>query len=194
MESDSDDVPLAQRVPAPKPVARAPPAERKPAAAGSKRKAPAAAAAAPKRAKAAPAAKRGAARGAARGHGGDGGESSSSSDEEDEAKDVDAMTRVKKGVRLRVRARRCAHAPEPRLAALARGAQAKKVWDTLEHCGVTFPPAYEPHGVKLIYDGEPMALSPEEEEARALSRAAAASIMHLLLTRAAVRRWRPSSR
>jgi DNA topoisomerase-1 len=44
--------------------------------------------------------------------------------------------------------------------------QAKKVWDTLEHRGVTFPPAYQPHGVKLLYDGKPVDLSPEEEEVR----------------------------
>jgi hypothetical protein len=47
------------------------------------------------------------------------------------------------------------------------------VWDTLEHCGVTFPPAYVPHGVKLLYDGKPVNLSPEEEEARARVRACA---------------------
>ncbi len=41
------------------------------------------------------------------------------------------------------------------------------MWDTLEHCGVTFPPAYVPHGVKLLYDGKPVNLSPEEEEVRA---------------------------
>lgn len=40
------------------------------------------------------------------------------------------------------------------------------MWDTLEHCGVTFPPPYVPHGVKLLYDGEEVDLSPEEEEVR----------------------------
>jgi hypothetical protein len=45
-------------------------------------------------------------------------------------------------------------------------AQAKKVWDTLKHRGVTFPPPYVPHGVKLLYDGEEVDLSPEEEEVR----------------------------
>lgn len=42
--------------------------------------------------------------------------------------------------------------------------QAKKIWDTLEHRGVTFPPPYVPHGQKLLYDGEEVDLSPEEEE------------------------------
>ena len=27
-------------------------------------------------------------------------------------------------------------------------------WKYIEHCGVSFPPAYEPHGVKMKYDGE----------------------------------------
>ena len=31
---------------------------------------------------------------------------------------------------------------------------------------MTFPPAYVPHGVKLLYDSKPVDLSPEEEEVR----------------------------
>lgn len=31
---------------------------------------------------------------------------------------------------------------------------------------MTFPPPYEPHGIKLLYDGKPVDLSPEEEEVR----------------------------
>lgn len=38
-------------------------------------------------------------------------------------------------------------------------------WTTLEWNGVLFPPAYEPHGVKLYYDGEPVELTSEQEEA-----------------------------
>eukprot|EP01094_Clydonella_sp_ATCC50884_P017924 TRINITY_DN3211_c0_g2_i1.p1 TRINITY_DN3211_c0_g2~~TRINITY_DN3211_c0_g2_i1.p1 ORF type:complete len:928 (+),score=457.38 TRINITY_DN3211_c0_g2_i1:106-2784(+) len=37
-------------------------------------------------------------------------------------------------------------------------------WKTLEHNGPVFPPAYEPHGVKMLYDGEPVELTPEQEE------------------------------
>ena len=29
-------------------------------------------------------------------------------------------------------------------------------WKTLEHNGVVFPPDYEPHGVKMLYDNEPV--------------------------------------
>lgn len=38
-------------------------------------------------------------------------------------------------------------------------------WQTLEHNGVWFPPDYVPHGVKILYDGKPVALTPPQEEA-----------------------------
>lgn len=37
-------------------------------------------------------------------------------------------------------------------------------WTTLEHCGVIFPPPYTPHGVKMLYNGQPVDLTPEQEE------------------------------
>ncbi|KAK6914485.1 DNA topoisomerase I, catalytic core, eukaryotic-type [Dillenia turbinata] len=37
-------------------------------------------------------------------------------------------------------------------------------WTTLVHNGVIFPPPYKPHGVKMLYKGEPVDLKPEEEE------------------------------
>lgn len=40
----------------------------------------------------------------------------------------------------------------------------KQMWSTLEHGGVLFPPEYEPHGVKMLYDGVPVDLTPEQEE------------------------------
>ena len=40
----------------------------------------------------------------------------------------------------------------------------RKKWTTLEWQGVLFPPEYEPHGVKMLYDGEPVTLTPEAEE------------------------------
>jgi DNA topoisomerase-1 len=48
----------------------------------------------------------------------------------------------------------------------AKGDGTKK-WDTLEHSGVVFPPEYEPmpKHVKLVYDGVPVTLQPEAEEA-----------------------------
>jgi DNA topoisomerase-1 len=37
-------------------------------------------------------------------------------------------------------------------------------WSTLIHCGVLFPPEYEPHGIKMLYDGKPVDLTPDQEE------------------------------
>jgi len=37
-------------------------------------------------------------------------------------------------------------------------------WKTLEHNGVLFPPPYQPHNVKLLYDGKEVNLTPEQEE------------------------------
>ncbi|MCL7034345.1 hypothetical protein MKW94_017628 [Papaver nudicaule] len=39
-----------------------------------------------------------------------------------------------------------------------------KKWSTLIHSGVIFPPPYKPHGVKMLYNGQPIQLSPEQEE------------------------------
>jgi len=39
-----------------------------------------------------------------------------------------------------------------------------KKWKTLEHQGVLFPPPYQPHGVKILYDGKSTSLTPEQEE------------------------------
>ena len=38
-------------------------------------------------------------------------------------------------------------------------------WETMEHAGVSFPEEYVPHGVKMLYDGEPVELTPGQEEA-----------------------------
>lgn len=37
-------------------------------------------------------------------------------------------------------------------------------WTTLVHNGVIFPPLYKPHGVKMLYKGKPVDLTPEQEE------------------------------
>ena len=37
-------------------------------------------------------------------------------------------------------------------------------WTSLAHSGVLFPPEYEPHGVKMLYNGAPVDLTPEQEE------------------------------
>ncbi|KAF4401902.1 hypothetical protein G4B88_017414 [Cannabis sativa] len=40
----------------------------------------------------------------------------------------------------------------------------QKKWTTLEHNGVIFPPPYQPHGVKMLYNGKPVVLTPAQEE------------------------------
>ncbi|KAJ6314534.1 hypothetical protein OIU78_018085 [Salix suchowensis] len=40
----------------------------------------------------------------------------------------------------------------------------QKKWTTLIHNGVIFPPPYKPHGVKILYKGKPVDLTPEQEE------------------------------
>ncbi|KAJ4969452.1 hypothetical protein NE237_016153 [Protea cynaroides] len=37
-------------------------------------------------------------------------------------------------------------------------------WTSLVHNGVIFPPPYKPHGVKMLYNGQPVDLTPEQEE------------------------------
>ncbi|KAF6162732.1 hypothetical protein GIB67_029001 [Kingdonia uniflora] len=37
-------------------------------------------------------------------------------------------------------------------------------WTTLVHSGVIFPPPYKSHGVKMLYNGQPVDLTPEQEE------------------------------
>ena len=39
-----------------------------------------------------------------------------------------------------------------------------KKWTDLHHAGVLFPPDYLAHGVKMLYDGKPVDLTPEQEE------------------------------
>eukprot|EP01119_Soliformovum_irregulare_P004412 TRINITY_DN1540_c0_g1_i1.p1 TRINITY_DN1540_c0_g1~~TRINITY_DN1540_c0_g1_i1.p1 ORF type:complete len:814 (-),score=300.27 TRINITY_DN1540_c0_g1_i1:2235-4676(-) len=41
-------------------------------------------------------------------------------------------------------------------------------WTTLVHQGVLFPPPYKPHGIKMLYEGKPVELSPAAEEAATL--------------------------
>jgi hypothetical protein len=40
----------------------------------------------------------------------------------------------------------------------------EKKWTTLVHNGVIFPPPYKPHGVKILYKGKLVTLTPDQEE------------------------------
>ncbi|CAI9110669.1 OLC1v1010735C1 [Oldenlandia corymbosa var. corymbosa] len=48
-------------------------------------------------------------------------------------------------------------------ASAGHGEEGKK-WTTLVHNGVLFPPLYKRHGVKILYKGKPINLTPEQEE------------------------------
>jgi DNA topoisomerase IB len=52
-------------------------------------------------------------------------------------------------------------------------------WVTMEHAGVAFPEPYQPHGVRMNYDGKPVMLTPEQEEAATFFAATDPEGMHL---------------
>ena len=52
-------------------------------------------------------------------------------------------------------------------------------WKTMEHAGVSFPEEYQPHGVKMLYDGQPVSLTPAQEEAATFFAAMDPEGMHL---------------
>lgn len=52
-------------------------------------------------------------------------------------------------------------------------------WLTMEHAGVSFPDPYEPHGVKMKYNGKPIDLNPVQEEAATFFAAMDPEGMHL---------------
>jgi len=52
-------------------------------------------------------------------------------------------------------------------------------WEKMEHAGVSFPEPYQPHRVKMKYDGKPIDLTPVEEEAATFFAAMDPDGMHL---------------
>jgi len=52
-------------------------------------------------------------------------------------------------------------------------------WTTMEHAGVSFPDPYEPHNIRMKYDGEPVVLTPPQEEAATFFAAMDPDGMHL---------------
>ncbi|KAJ7532872.1 hypothetical protein O6H91_13G023500 [Diphasiastrum complanatum] len=46
----------------------------------------------------------------------------------------------------------------------APGSGGGQKWTTLEHNGVIFPPPYQVHGIKMLYDGKAVELTPQQEE------------------------------
>jgi len=52
-------------------------------------------------------------------------------------------------------------------------------WQKMEHAGVSFPEAYQPHRVRMKYDGKPVDLTPVQEEAATFFAAMDPDGMHL---------------
>jgi DNA topoisomerase-1 len=91
----------------------------------------------------------------------------SSSDDEDDRplSAVKASVKKEKGEgkkKVEVKKQEKRAAPEKKKAPKEGDAEAK--WTTLEHNGVIFPPPYQPHGVKMLYEGKPVTLTPAQEE------------------------------
>ncbi|KAL6768009.1 DNA topoisomerase 1 [Auxenochlorella protothecoides] len=68
------------------------------------------------------------------------------------------------GGSIKKKARESDASTRPRRSEQAAPDAAEIRWTTLEHSGVLFPPEYQPHGVKMLYDGVPVDLTPEQEE------------------------------
>lgn len=82
----------------------------------------------------------------------------SESDEDDEDSDSQPIRPQKRKREQGARQR----APAARAKPESGDKEAK--WSTLEHAGVLFPPEYQPHGVQMLYDGQKVNLTPEQEE------------------------------
>jgi DNA topoisomerase-1 len=70
-----------------------------------------------------------------------------------------------KGLKKRDRAERLQHAMQSFLWWNAKEPPSGWQWSTMEHAGVSFPDTYIPHGVKMLYDGKPVQLNLNQEEA-----------------------------
>lgn len=99
-------------------------------------------------------------------------EASSSSSDEDSGDDSDVPLATRKA---KATPKKTAKSPakkakkaktEAKSARKAPGGKSSGqiMWKTLKHCGVLFPPEYQPHGVKMLYDGKPVDLTPDQEE------------------------------
>jgi len=52
-------------------------------------------------------------------------------------------------------------------------------WRTMEHACVSFPDLYQPHGIQMLYNGEPVEITPAQEEAATFFAATDPEGMHL---------------
>lgn len=76
-----------------------------------------------------------------------------------------STNKTKKELKKLEKADRIAHAMQSFLWWDAKEPPEGCQWVTMEHAGVSFTEKYDPHGVKMQYDGKDVDLSPAEEEA-----------------------------
>jgi DNA topoisomerase-1 len=76
-----------------------------------------------------------------------------------------AAKKGEKGLKKRDRAERLQHAMQSFLWWNAKEPPPGWQWSTMQHAGVSFPEAYIPHKVKMLYDGKPVDLNLNQEEA-----------------------------
>jgi DNA topoisomerase-1 len=90
-----------------------------------------------------------------------------------------AGTEPKKQLKELEKTGRLAHAMQAFLWWDAPEHAAGQQWVTMEHAGVSFPEPYEPHHVRMLYDGRPIDLTPVQEEAATFFAAMDPDGMHL---------------
>lgn len=88
-------------------------------------------------------------------------------------------TTTKKGLKQLDKSERISHGMQAYLWWNAKDPPKGCQWVKMEHAGVSFPEAYEPHGVKMRYDGVDVDLTPLEEEAATFFAAMDPDGMHL---------------
>jgi len=84
-----------------------------------------------------------------------------------------------KGLKQLDKSERISHAMQAYLWWNADDPPKGQQWCKMEHAGVSFPEGYEPHGVKMRYDGKEVDLTPVEEEAATFFAAMDPDGMHL---------------
>mmetsp|Transcript_20091 Transcript_20091/g.29807 ORF Transcript_20091/g.29807 Transcript_20091/m.29807 type:complete len:786 (-) Transcript_20091:127-2484(-) len=84
-----------------------------------------------------------------------------------------------KGLKQLDKSERISHAMQAYLWWNADDPPKGQQWCKMEHAGVSFPEAYDPHGVKMRYDGKEVDLTPVEEEAATFFAAMDPDGMHL---------------
>ncbi|KAL7511330.1 hypothetical protein ACHAXN_008438 [Cyclotella atomus] len=102
-----------------------------------------------------------------------------SSDKKPAAKKPTNNGKAAKSLKQMDKAEKISHAMQAYLWWNADNPPAGCQWVKMEHAGVSFPEAYTPHGVKMLYDGQPVDLTPIEEEAATFFAAMDPDGMHL---------------